>query len=215
MIPICCGTIGSWISRLSLRIWASTDITLWEAVISHGGSRRGRETIKMGIIIRIGHGLWFDWAQQGLHPSSRHTISRVSGSTSAVGSVLPILLGLLLCLWLRPSLLSGRALCSARMPFFVGITVTKVAVCPPWMRFSSELANERLELRNSIPETRVFVKRRVISESGVIDFVNTETCQAELNTALTWSLSVALSFRCMTIQATLSGPISPPFPIFG
>jgi hypothetical protein len=24
-----------------------------------------------------------------------------------------------------------------------------------------------------------------------------------------------LSFRCMTIQATLSGPISPPFPIFG
>jgi hypothetical protein len=99
------------------------------------------------------------------------------------------------------------------MPLFVGITITKIAICPPGMWFSSELANERLELCNSVSETSVFVYRGVVSEGRIIDLVDTETCQAELNATLTWTLSVALSFGCMTIQATLSGPISPPFPV--
>lgn len=139
VVSICSSTVGGRKCRLSLWIRACTHVSLLEAVISHGRSRRGRETIKMGIGISIGCGFWFDWAQQGLHPSSRHTIARVSGSTTtttAVGGVLSIWLRLLLCLWLRPAFLSRHALCSTRVPLFVGVTISKVAISPPWMGFS-------------------------------------------------------------------------------
>lgn len=143
MVPIRCGTIGGRVSWLSLWICARTNISWLEAVITHGRSRRRRETIEMGIIIPVVHGFWFDWAQQGLHPSSRHTVSRISGSTTTSATPasifrMPILLRLLLWLWLGASFLSRQALCSARMPFFVGIAITKVTVCPPRMRFPWE-----------------------------------------------------------------------------
>lgn len=128
-----------------------------EVVVAHGRAGGRREAVEVGRRGTLGG----DFCLYGREERGR-----------GVGGGVAVVWG---HFWRVPALREGRALCRARVPFFVGVAVAEVTVCPAGMRLAysalvifkciCKRGISPLSSRTRLSSSAILFRRRVFSST--------------------------------------------------